>query len=354
MTKGDGPAQGPRISGTRGSKAEAMAKAIATRRAQADAARAAAMQQQGRTGTEEADTDLDLVDWYNPPSLEEEAAEEVGEPPQEPGEVILPRRNEGPGRVVAVISGKAGTGKSTIASNLAAAAAKQGLTTAVIDLNLQFGDQALMFNCGSTPSLVDVLANIDALTPDFLLDCMHRGPDLRVLSAPPSPELADLVEASHLQVILGLLRVMFDVIVLDTTSHLSDITLEAMESADSLLVVTTPFLPSVKDTKLLLKTLSDLGVPARKLTALLNRVEPGIKMGLDVLEANLKFPVSLELPNVPVALTESVTDGIPLVLQKPGHEWSQRVAGLAAAIMRPAGVGEARRPRRGFLGLSRG
>src|SRR5207302_562524 len=84
------------ISGTRGSKAEAMAKAIATRRAQADAARATAMQEQGRTATEEADTDLDLVDWYNPPSLEEEAAEEVGEPPQEPGEVILPRRNEGP------------------------------------------------------------------------------------------------------------------------------------------------------------------------------------------------------------------------------------------------------------------
>jgi pilus assembly protein CpaE len=355
MNKDDRPIQGPRISGTRGSKAEAMAKAIATRRAQADAARTAARQGEGGTGVQESNADIDLVDWYNPPSLEEEAAEEVGEPPTEPGETALPRRNEGPGRVVAVISGKAGTGKSTIAANLAAAAAKQGLTTAVVDLNLQFGDQALMFNCGSTPSMVDVLANIDALTAEFLLDCMHRGPDLRVLSAPPSPELADLVEASHLQVILGILRVVFDIIVLDTTSHLSDITLEAMESADSLLVVTTPYLPSVKDTKLLLKTLSDLGVPARKLTAVLNRVEPGIKMGLDVLEANLKFPITLELPNVPVALTESVTDGIPLVLQKPGADWSQRIASLAATLASPAAAaGEARRPKRGFLGLSRG
>jgi pilus assembly protein CpaE len=201
---------------------------------------------------------------------------------------------------------------------------------------------------------VDVLANIDALTEEFLLDCMHRGPDLRILSAPPSPELADLVDANHLEVILGLLRNLFDVVVLDTSSHLSDITLEAMDSSDNLLVVTTPYLPAVKDTKLLLKTLSDLGVPARKLTTVLNRLEPGIKMGLDVLEANLKFPITVELPHVPVALIESVTDGVPLVLQKAGSEWGQKISALADIAVDPSGATEGKRSRRGFLGLTRG
>ena len=250
-----------------------------------------------------------------------------------------------------MLSGKPGTGKSTVAANLAAAVARnQGLTTAIVDLSLQFGDQALMFDAGSSPSLVDVLVNIDALTPDFLLDCMHRGPDLRILSAPPSPELADLVDSRHLQVILDHLRVMFDCIVLDCSSHLTDITLEAMDSAESLLVITTPYLPAVKDTKLLLKTLSDLGVPARKLTAVLNRLEPGIKMGLDVLEANLKFPLTLELPHTPGALIESVTDGVPYVLQKPGSEWGQKITLLAGHLLRPS-AGAERKQRRGFLGL---
>jgi pilus assembly protein CpaE len=300
-----------------------------------------------------ANGDLDAVDWYNPPTLDEEESEDEVAVDVRP-DIVLPRHTEGPGRVVSVVSGKAGTGKSTIAANLAAAIAKNhGLTTGVVDLSLQFGDLALMFDCSSSPSLVDVLVNIDALTNDFVLDCMHEASGVRVLAAPPSPELADLVEPAHLQVILAALREIFDVVVVDTSSHLSDITLEAMDSADTIVIVATPYLPAVKDAKLLLKTLSDLGVPARKLTTVLNRMEPAIKMSLDVLEANLKFPISLELPHVPGALVESVTDGVPLVLQKPGSEWSQRIGTLAEMVATAPGV-EARRVRRGFLGLSRG
>jgi hypothetical protein len=59
--------------------------------------------------------------------------------------------------------------------------------------------------------------------------------------------------------------------------------------------------------------MSDVGVPAAKLNAVLNRMEPAIKMGRDVLEANLKFPIS----HVPGLLVDSVTDGVPLVLSKP-------------------------------------
>lgn len=302
-----------------------------------------------------ANKDLDTVDWYKPPTLDDEDSEAEDEIAGDVrAEVLLPRQTEGPGRVISVVSGKAGTGKSTIAANLAAAIAKnRGLTTGILDLSLQFGDLALMFDCGSSPSLVDVLVNIDALTNDFVLDCMQEASGVRVLAAPPSPELADLVEPSHLQVIMTALREIFDVVVVDTSSHLSDITLEAMDTADSILIVATPYLPSVKDAKLLLKTLSDLGVPARKLTTLLNRMEPAIKMGVDVLEANLKFPISLELPHVPGALVESVTDGVPLVLQKPGSEWAQRIGELAELLASAPGV-EARRARRGFLGLSRG
>ena len=245
-------------------------------------------------------------DWYHPPgesSKDDETADGKGSADSQvvvaPEVVDLkPRQRSGRGQVVAVVSGKPGTGKSTIAANIACAIARDHrMTVAVVDLSLQFGDQALMFDAGYSPSMVDVLANIDALTPDFLLECMHQAHGLRILSAPPSPELADLVDANHIDLIVGQLRLLFDFIVIDTSSHLSDISLQAIDNADSLLVVTTPYLASVKDTKLLLKTMSDLGVPAAKLTAVLNRMEPAIKMGLEVLEANLKFPIGAELPH---------------------------------------------------------
>jgi pilus assembly protein CpaE len=227
------------------------------------------------------------------------------------------------------------------------------LTTAVFDLALQFGDQALMFDAPPSPSMVDVLANIDALTPEFLVDCMHPGM-VRVLAAPPSPELADLVETDHVRLIMSQLRTLFDFIVLDTSSHLSDVTLEAIDTADAIVLVTTPHLASVKDSKLLLKTMSDLGVPATKLTAVLNRVEPAIRMGLEVLEANLKFPLAFEIPHTPQALMDAVTDGMPLTLSKPGSDFSKAVAAMTAQLVDPAG-GEkaAKQQKRSFLGLTR-
>jgi len=262
---------------------------------------------------------------------------------------LLPRQRRGAGVVVAVVSGKPGGGKSTLAANLACAIARDHrMAVGVADLSLQFGDQALMFDAGSSPSMIDVMANIDSLTPDFVLECMHQAHGVRILGAPPSPELADLVDASHLNQIIDQLKMIFDFVVLDTSSHLSDISLEAIDAADSLVLLTTPYLAAVKDAKLLLKTMSDLGVPAAKLTAVLNRAEPAIKMGREVLEANLKFPISLELPHVPGLLVDSVTDGVPLVLSKPNSDWGNRVAELARLIV-DTNTAKARKPRRGFL-----
>lgn len=251
------------------------------------------------------------------------------------GADALPRRQRGATQVVSVISGKPGCGKSTIAANLAAVIARDyGLATAIVDLSLQFGDQALMFDASSVPSLVDVLANIDALTPEFVLNCMQPGPGgLRILAAPHSPELADLVEPAHVVQIMTHVKSLFDCVVIDTTSYLSDITLEALDISDSLVMVTTPYLAAVKDTKLLLKVLSDLGVPARKLMAVLNRVEPGIRISRDVLEANIKFPISFDLPHVPVALIDATTDGVPLALTRPSTAFGQGISALAALVV---------------------
>lgn len=267
---------------------------------------------------------------------------------------LLPRKRKGPARVITVISGKAGVGKSTVVSNLAAALARDhGLATAVFDLDLQFGDQSLMFDAASSPSIVDVLSDADSLNPEFVLDCMHQGAGVRIMGAPPSPELADLISTNHIQDVLAHMKMIFDVVLIDTESHLSDVTLEAVDSADAIIVLTTPYLASVKDTKLLLKTLSDLGVPASKLTAVLNRMEPGLKMALDVLEANLKFPISLELPHTPVALIESVTDGVPLAVTRPGSDWGQRVSSLANLVLAEENAEARKTGRRGFLGLAR-
>jgi pilus assembly protein CpaE len=267
----------------------------------------------------------------------------------------VPRRQPRLGRVIAVISGKGGVGKSALVANLACAIARDfDLAVAVADLSLQFGDQALRFDKPPFPSLADVLANTDAMSAEFLLECMHTGPEgIRILAAPPSPELADLVQPAHVQSVVAQLRRAFDIVLLDTSSHLSETTLEAIEVADMRVILTTPHLSALKDTKLLLRTLADLKVPASGITLILNRVEPGIKMGVDVLEANLRFALEVDLPHVGPALAEAAIDGVPLVLARASSDWSKKVIGLADLLAADESGPAGRKRKRGFLGLRR-
>jgi len=61
---------------------------------------------------------------------------------------------------------------------------------------------------------------------------LSLGPQgLTVLAAPPSPELADYVTTAHLRSLVAELRSTFELVVADTTSQLSEITLEALENS---------------------------------------------------------------------------------------------------------------------------
>ena len=266
------------------------------------------------------------------------------------------RKRDRPASLVVVLGGKAGTGKSVVAANLATSLNQRlGMSTAVIDFCLQFGDQSLMFDARTLPSLVDVLANIDALSANFLFSCMQgQEGETRVLTAPPSPELADLVTPEHFGLILPHLRELFDFVVVDIDSYFTEVSLHALEAADSLVLVTTPHIASVKDTKLILKLLGDMGVDPKKLLMVLNRPEPGLKIGQDMVEANIRFPIHVDLPHTSDDLIYSVTEGKPLVRTKPDSEFAKRMGRLADLLVEATEHGTGEKRRKGLLRLGSG
>ena len=175
------------------------------------------------------------------------------------------------GRVIALVSGKDGTGKSTAAANLATTLALDfSHSVALVDLDLQTGDQALMFRLPTYPCIDDLVENFEVLTIDVLRESMHKANGLSILSAPPTPERADIFRPAHVREILQLLASGFDYVVVDVASHLGDITLEAVDCADLLVLLTTARLASMKDTKRLLRVLADLGKDRDRIVAVLN------------------------------------------------------------------------------------
>ena len=107
-------------------------------------------------------------------------------------------KREGGGEVIAVYSPKGGTGKTTIAVNLACVLRRNGASVALFDGVMQFGAvRHLLPVPPATKSIVDLPAG-QGMRPS-LPDALWEGPGgIDVLLAPPRPEEADLVAASEL------------------------------------------------------------------------------------------------------------------------------------------------------------
>ncbi len=264
-----------------------------------------------------------------------DAAESVAPEAAEPEPPAPPGLRTTNGEVFVLYGGKGGVGKSMIATNLACVLAKEtGARVGLIDLDLQFGDIGVLLNLPQTQSIADLVQNIDQVDPEFLYDSMMEGPaGIRVLPTAPSPELADLVTPEHVHHILQQSRKVFDFVVVDTSAHMGDITLTALDMASRVLLITALSIPAVKNAKLALRLFETLSIPPEAITLVLNRCEAHTEFNRDSIESHLKFPIAVQLPHDPRTVVNSINRGKPFVMTSPETEASQRVRQLVALLL---------------------
>jgi pilus assembly protein CpaE len=262
-----------------------------------------------------------------------------------------------PADVVLVFSGKGGVGKTLLATNLAVALASEtGSKVALVDLDLQFGDVGVMLNLDHSRSVTDIVDAGENLDRDVLYEILATGPaGVRVLLAPISPELADLVSAEHIRRVMSELRREFDYVIVDTSSHLADFNLEVIEMATKILVVTALTIPAIKDAKLSLKVLESLNVDAASILLVVNRSDSHSDFNREAIEQNLGQAVAVQLPFDPRAVGDSITRGSPFVIATPDADVSRAVSELVG-IIAPEQVGALvaaggdKKRRRGLFG----
>ena len=178
--------------------------------------------------------------------------------------------------VIAVYSAKGGTGTSAIAANLAVALQQSQGDVVLVDADLQFGDISVNLNIRPTRTIGD-LVHDGELDPELLPEVvLAHDSGLKVLLAPSKPQLADTIMPDMMTEIINGLKGLFKAVIVDTSSQLTDITLNVLENTDYILVVTAPELPAIKSTKLFLELLSQLESGPDQLGVIINRVElPG-------------------------------------------------------------------------------
>jgi pilus assembly protein CpaE len=240
------------------------------------------------------------------------------------------------GQVVTFFSPKGGVGRTTLAVNFAVAAKTElGKKVALVDGGLQFGDVGVLLNLNpKNQTIADVareMASGDLETLDSTL--IDHSTGVRVLMAPPSPEMAELVTPDHVSKIIAALRQTHDLVVVDCSPLLQDVTLAFLDQSDVVLTVLTLEITNIKNIRQFLALVEQLGYPEGKVQLLLNRADSGYGIRLHDVESSIGRKISHSVVSDGRTVVYALNRGVPFVVAARSTRVSDDIVRLAKTVV---------------------
>jgi pilus assembly protein CpaE len=237
------------------------------------------------------------------------------------------------GRLVAIYPAKGGVGGSSVATNLALALTLQPETkVALADFNLQIGDLALMLDIDPEHSFARAVEDgtIDEAKLESLL-ARHRS-GVRLLTVCDHPEESDLVLRNHVPELFGLLTQMFDWVIADLGRHIDERSIELLDLADDVVLVTAQNVPTIRNTRRYLDLFERLEIHRDRVRLIVNRFESTTKISLRDLENTIGRDVFWSLPNEYRPMRAAIDSGNPILLDSPRSRLSKSYRDLGRAL----------------------
>jgi pilus assembly protein CpaE len=241
-----------------------------------------------------------------------------------------------PGVVVAVFSPKGGVGRTTVAVNLAVAAANDlGKKTVIMDGSFQFGDVGVLLNLNPKgKSIADLIPELEAGELDsldtFIID---HSAGVRVLLAPPTPETAELVTPGAVKKVIEALRRDHDLVVVDCTAYFNDATLAILDSADVILTMLSLEITSIKNMRLFLEVTEQLGYENRKVRLVLNRADSALGIRVTDVEHSIGRKVDETIVSDGRSVVYALNRGVPFYISNREAQVSQDILRLARSVV---------------------
>jgi len=239
------------------------------------------------------------------------------------------------GRILVAYSPKGGVGTTTIATNLAFALQSPDCRVLLIDGNLQFGDVAVFINEQGKNSLIDLLPSLDELDAELIQDVLitHQATGLHILAAPARPELAAQVNGEQFTKLLAYLRHLYNFIVIDTTSILTDIVQASIDTADFILLITNQEIPALKNCHQFLSLADSGGIPRERILFIMNKWDKRIAITPEKIGESLKQKIVISIPYDERTPLVAVNRGIPFLVDSKTLPISRSIVSLAELIV---------------------
>jgi pilus assembly protein CpaE len=220
-----------------------------------------------------------------------------------------------------------------LATNLAVALAQESsASVALVDLDVPFGDVALMLDIHPERDILDAL-------DDSVLDELERLQSLlvrtehgvHVLSSPLAPDDAGAVDSRRVGRLLLRLAALHQFVLVDTPVGLTELTAASLDVAELGLLVTTPEIAALRRTHACLRLLQGLEFPTNKLQLVLNRLASKTRVSESEAMDALGHPVTWRIANDYAAM-QSAALGQPVVLSQPKSHISRDIRLIARQL----------------------
>ena len=257
-------------------------------------------------------------------------------------------------RVIAITSGKGGTGKTSLAVNLAIGLQLAGQKVMLIDADIGMANVNLLMGSVTNRSLIDLL-NDDVELEDVVEDGVSGVKYISGVAAIEETLNLNRAEQRKLHKKLGRCSELANIIIIDTGAGLSRNVIEFILAAEEVLLVTTPEPTALADAYAVIKAYTTY-TERRNIKLVVNRVreeEDCDDVTEKINQTTQKFlGVSVECLGYiyeDKAVSEAVHKQIPFIIGNPKSPAARCVQELVKSLLSGERMGSVSRGWRGFL-----
>ena len=235
-------------------------------------------------------------------------------------------------KAIGFFGGKGGTGKTTLATGVAAQLARAGKRVMLLDLDLQFGDVLMALDLDTKNSIVDLVQDRGGITIENINGfSVEHSTGMSVLCAPKSSEYADFVTAEHVEKIIDIMRPYYEYIIIDLPSSFNDTTITACENCEEIFLIYNNEMLSLNNAKVCYTILDQLH-QREKIRIVINKAEKSLVKSEDF-EEMFQMPVFATVPADYSAALLSINKGQAITVAQPKSTATKEIARMAEKII---------------------
>jgi MinD-like ATPase involved in chromosome partitioning or flagellar assembly len=247
---------------------------------------------------------------------------------------------------IAVFNPKGGVGKTTVATNLAAALqVRRGKNVLLIDADTVTGHVTTSLAIEAVRTVVDSWVDEAEGGPaeNLATIASQHSSGMRVVSLTDSPLHTDILDPARFAKAIAAVRSMFDVIVIDLHPSYSTLNQAIFDESDRILVPVTPDVPAIRAAVQLREVAIGLGCRER-LAMVVNRANSGLSV--EDMERTTGMPALALIRSGGLLFVRAANEGRTVIDMFPKEKiatdfdvLADRVLGVSSAKVAPAARG---------------